>query len=74
MIILMYGWRIWTSPTVRDYKMRILEAVTEDLRFMWSIGNVMGCEQRKEMDGIKNTHFSHVVALYSSNKICSLGG
>lgn len=49
MIILMYGWRTWTGPTIRDYKMRILEAVTEDLYFMWSIGKVMRFEQRKEI-------------------------
>lgn len=48
MIILMYGWRTWTGLTIRDYKMRILEVVTEDLFFMWSIGKVMRCKQRKE--------------------------
>lgn len=49
MKMLMYGWRIWTEPTIRDYKMRISEALTENLCFMWSIGKVLRCEQRKEM-------------------------
>lgn len=63
MIILMYGWRTWTGPTIRDYKMRILEAVTEDLYFMWSIGKVMRFEQRKEMKTVYIRSLIHICSM-----------
>lgn len=64
MKISMYGWRTWTDPTIRDYKMRIWEAVTEDLYFTWSIGKVTRCEQGKKMKSEYITSQMHICSMW----------